>query len=317
MARSVPIKTATQASKARQKARVEAFYQRAYDTLRAVMDLKAYNSFEKLPRKGKIVVDVQNVGTQRKPKYETIKEPGYKFSSAQKALLSKLSTIKPSPEQIKKVPELKRINRRQKTNLFNSADAVINENYTLIKLTKKQRAKFIKNDNVIMTNKGLILKSKTTNYKLEKLGDGLAISFVPWIEKQRQDERGHYYREMVEAKNRKEIYIPIPKNLYGHYGAIQAFFERISKVSKAHHFTMAVNTFHGKAEYMPQSGIGASSSLNDKFDEAFGTDNPFVTGFYLILYKTRDPSAIARMINDDAEVQNIIDEPEQYDADDF
>lgn len=317
MAKSVPIKTANQASKARQKARVEAFYQRAYETLRAVMDLGDYSSFEKLPRKGKVLVDVQNIGTQRKPKYSPVTDSGYKFTSEQKALLTKLSTVKPTSEQLEKIPELKRVNRRQKTNLFNSADAVVNNNYTLIKLNKNQRKKFLKNENMIMTNKGLILKSKTTNYKIEKLGDGLAVSFIPWVEKQFEDSRGHAYKEMVEAKNRKEIYVPIPKKLYGHFGALQAYHERISKISKAHHFTLAINTFHGKTEFVPQSGLTGSNSINDKFDEAFGAENPFVTGFYLILYKTRDPSAIIKQINDDETVQDIIGDPERYDADDF
>lgn len=304
MAKNVPIKNAKQAARLRQAARVEAFYQVAYETLRAVVDFKGYASFKVLPRHGKVIVSVVNEGTQRKPSYKPVKESGYHFTPAQKALLSKLATYKPTPEQLIEHPELKRVNRRIRSGLFNSADGVKNKAFTLVKLNKKQQKFFKKNQANTVTNKGLILKSEALEPKIKKLGDGYAITFSP---PKKDGTKGQ----------RKEVYVPIPNELYGHFSAIQAFMARVNEISRASNFTLAIRTYHGKTTIHPKLFLRYTQELNETSPEAFSDDNPFISGFYIITFKNVSPEKLVEQINADDEIKNIIENPESYDEDDF
>lgn len=303
MAKTMPIKS-KDAAKLRQKARIEAFYQKAYETLRHVVEFKDYKTFETLPRKGKIIRDVVNTGTRKKPRYETFTESGYKFTAAQKALLVKLGTYKPTPEALQRDPALKRVNRRIKSALFNSGDAVANKAYTVIKLSKAQRRFFQSNPANQVTSKGLILKSATVKPKIKKLGTGYAISFsAP--------------KKDGSASNRKEVYVSIPEEIKGHFAAIQAFMTRVNTISRASNFTLAIRTFHGKTTIHPKLFLRYTQELNDSSPEAFSGDNPFISGFYIITFKDITPEVLIQQINDDKVIQDIIGDPFAYTEDDF
>lgn len=304
MAKSVPIRTAKQAASARQKARVEAFYQRAYETLRTVVDFKEYRAFETLPRKGKVIRDVETIGTKRKKEYRPITESGFKFTNAQKVLLTKLSTNKPTLEQLKKYPELKRPNRRERSLLFNSADGVVNKAYTLVKLNKKQKQFFKQSESNLVTNKGLILKSAALDPKVKKLGSGYTVTFNP---PKKDGSKGQ----------RKEIYIPIPFELYNHFGAIQAFMTRVHEIANATNYTLAIRTYHGKTTIHPKLLMRYVQELNDRNDEAFEGENPFISGFYVITFKNVSPEKLVEQIDEDDQINDIIESPDLYDDFDF
>lgn len=303
MAKSVPM-TARNISKLRRKARVEAFYQNAYETLRAVVDFKRYSSFSVSPKRGKIIRDISNTGTRRKPRYTALREPGYLFTPSQKSLLVRLATYKPTDEQLQREPAMRRVNRRIKSALFNAGDGVRNGAYTIVKLTDKQRAFFKLNPVNQITNKGLILKSQALKPKIVKLGLGYAITFTP-------------PKKDGTAGRRREVYIPIPDRIYGHFSAIQAFMHRVNIISEASEFTLAVRTFHGKTTIKPKLFLRYVTELNESSGEAFGSENPFISGFYLITYKSTSTQQIIDNINKDGLIKDIIANPSWYDENDF
>lgn len=301
--------TKRQAAAIRKRAKKELFYQDAYDVLKTTINFKDFSSFEKLPSKGRVIVGISD----KESGYEQIKEPGYKFTPAQKAMLSKLAIDKNKFDTFKQreqsegrsVKNETKLRQAFRTTIYNKSEAVKNGAYTLVKLSKKQKDFFKQSANNTVTNKGLILPNKAINAKPKKIKEGYTISYtVP-------------KKDGAESK-RKEIYFPFPDNIKADPNLMQAYMQRVFDILKPSNFQMAVNTHHGLTTHHPKL---LNSYLQQLKEYQKGGDvYEGLSGFYLVTHKADSPDEMMDKINADEIINEILDglfEPEYDDGIDF
>lgn len=283
----------------RRSAKKENFYQDAYAVLKTTIDFKQFKSFENLPRKGKVIVGVTSKDDGHKP----IKEPGYKFTPAQKAMLSKMAFNKERFNEAKQnadkkgepLPSTAKYRQHFRSEIYNKSAAVKAGDYTLVKLNKKQKEFFKSSEQNTVTNKGLILPNKAVNAKPKKTKDGYTVSYsVP-------------KKDGTESR-RKEIYFPFPEQIKGDPNLMQAYMQRVFDLLKPSNFQMAVNTHHGLATHHPKLLNNYMATLN-AYNQAKGTGDVYqgLSGFYLVTHKSESTDDMIQKINDDDYIQSILD----------
>lgn len=293
----------------RRSAKKENFYQDAYAVLKSTIDFKQFKSFKNSPRKGKVIVGVTTKDEGHKP----IKEPGYKFTPAQKAMLSKMAINKDRFNEAKQnaaekgepLPSSAKYRQHFRSEIYNKSAAVKAGNYTLVKLNKKQKEFFKSSEQNTVTNKGLILPNKALNAKAKKTNDGYTVTYsVP-------------KKDGSESK-RKEIYFPFPEQIKTDPNLLQAYMQRVFDLLKPSNFQMAVNTHHGLATHHPKLLNNYMQQLHE-YNKQKGTGDVYagLSGFYLVTHKAESADEMIAKIEGDEIIQSILDFSYENEFDEF
>lgn len=180
-----------------------------------------------------------------------------------------------------------------KTHLYNLAQGVARNEFEFVKITgkdKKKKAKFMRERGFYVTDKGTFnTREGATKSKIVKSMEGYRLEYVYDTGNQPPDR----HTKVHARAQRKETFVPFPKEIWGNPDAIAAFIRRVSKQHKVGTVRIAVNGHQGLTAYNPNEMFKyVSSGLEpDLFEpQEYETEegetrryrSPFINGFYLV-----------------------------------